>query len=90
MTETVKVHCLNTDVEKEVPISSSLVDLIKIFNVEKPYLITNARVNNKTESLTYRVYRPKQVEFVDLSDSSAMRNMGHITRREYQYHRSIY
>ena len=73
MTETVKVHCLNTDVEKEVPISSSLVDLIKIFNVEKPYLITNARVNNKTESLTYRVYRPKQVEFVDLSDSSAMR-----------------
>lgn len=73
MTGTVKVHCLNTDEHKEIPIGTSLVDLIKEFNVKSPYLITNARVNNKTESLTYRVYRPKKVEFVDLTDSSAMR-----------------
>jgi uridine kinase len=70
MTGTVKVHCLNTDEHKEIPIGTSLVDLIKEFNVKSPYLITNARVNNKTESLTYRVYRPKKVEFVDLTDSS--------------------
>ncbi|MDD4777296.1 MAG: nucleoside kinase [Fermentimonas sp.] len=73
MTSTVKVHCLNTDEQKEIPIGTSLVDLIGEFAINTPYLITNARVNNKTESLTYRVYRPKKVEFVDLTDSSAMR-----------------
>lgn len=73
MTGTVKVHCLNTDEQKEIPIGTSLVDLIGEFAIKSPYLITNARVNNKTESLTYRVYRPKNVEFVDLTDSSAMR-----------------
>ncbi len=73
MTDTVRVHCLNTNEQKEVPIGSSLEELIKIFEVDMPYMIANAKVNNKTESLAYRVYRPKRVEFVDLSDSSAMR-----------------
>ncbi len=48
-------------------------ELIDIFGVKKPYLIANARVNNKTEALTYKVYHPRRVEFNDLSDSSAMR-----------------
>jgi len=73
MTDRVKVHCLNTDEYKEVPIGSSLEELIDVFGVHSPYLIANAKVNNKTESLAYRVYRPKTIEFVDLSNSSAMR-----------------
>lgn len=73
MIETVKVHCLNTNESKEVPMGSSLEELIDVFGVKMPYLITNAKVNNKTESLAYRVYRPKRVEYVDLSNSSAMR-----------------
>ncbi|HTN68184.1 MAG TPA: hypothetical protein VLZ33_01840 [Dysgonamonadaceae bacterium] len=73
MTETVEIHCKNTNEKKDVPIASSLVDIIKIFDFEMPYLITNAKVNNRTESLAYKVYRPKLVEFVDISSSSAMR-----------------
>ncbi|HOV70891.1 MAG TPA: nucleoside kinase [Dysgonamonadaceae bacterium] len=73
MIETVKVHCLNTNEYKDVPMGSSLEELIDVFGVKMPYLITNAKVNNKTESLAYRVYRPKRVEYVDLSNSSAMR-----------------
>jgi len=73
MTDSVKVHCLNTDEYKEVPIDSSLEELIDLFGVHLPYLIVNAKVNNKTESLAYRVYRPKTIEYVDLSNSSAMR-----------------
>ena len=71
--DTVKIHCLNTDEEKEVTMGSPLTDLIELFGVKMPYLIANAKVNNKTESLAYRVYRPKTIEFVDLSNSSAMR-----------------
>lgn len=73
MTETVRVHCVNTNEYKDIPIGATLVDLIDLFGVKSQYLIANAKVNNKTESLSYRVYRPKTVEFVDLSNSSAMR-----------------
>ncbi len=73
MTETVRVNCLNTNEYKEIPVGTSLIDHIDIFGVKSNYLIANAKVNNKTESLSYRVYRPKTVEFVDLSHSSAMR-----------------
>ncbi|WP_352422808.1 nucleoside kinase [Proteiniphilum sp.] len=73
MTDTVRVHCLNTDVYKEVKIGSTLEELIDVFGVTSPYLITNAKVNNKTESLSYRIYRPKTIEYADLTHSSAMR-----------------
>ena len=73
MTDTVEIHLKNTNQKKLVPITSSLVDILKIFKFEMPYLIANAKVNNRTESLAYKVYRPKLVEFVDISDQSAMR-----------------
>lgn len=73
MTETVEIHLKNTGEKKQVPIASSLVDIIKIFDFKMPYLIANAKVNNRTESLAYKVYRPKLVEFVDITSQSAMR-----------------
>ena len=73
MTDTVRVHCINTDEYKEVKIGSSLEELIDFFGVTSPYKIMNAKVNNKTESLAYRVYRPKTIEFVDMRNSSARR-----------------
>lgn len=73
MTDTVEIHLKNTGERKQVPIASSLVDIIKIFDFKMPYLIANAKVNNRTESLAYKVYRPKLVEFADISSSSAMR-----------------
>ena len=73
MTDTVEIYLKNTGEKKQVPIGSTLVDIIKIFDFKMPYLIANAKVNNRTESLTYKVYRPKLVEFVDISSQSAMR-----------------
>ena len=73
MTEKVEIHLINTNQRKQVPIGSSLEDIINIFDFKMPYLITNAKVNNRTESLAYKVYRPKQVEFADITSQSAMR-----------------
>ena len=73
MSDTVNVHCLNTGEYKDVKIGSSLEELIDVFGVISPYLITNAKVNNKTESLSYRIYRPKTIEYANLTHSSAMR-----------------
>ena len=33
----------------------------------------SARVNNKVEGMHFRVYKPKDIEFLDLHDASAMR-----------------
>ncbi len=71
--ETVRIFCTNTQEYKDVPMGSRLEELIDVFGVKMDYLITNAKVNNKTESLNYRVYQPKRVEYVDISNSSAMR-----------------
>ena len=38
-----------------------------------PYGPVNAKVNNKVESLTFRVYNNKDVEFQDIYTSSGMR-----------------
>ena len=73
MKDTVQVHCINTKEKKDVPMGSSLEELIEVFGVKMPHLIANAKVNNKTESLAYRIYRPKRIEYVDISNSSAMR-----------------
>lgn len=73
MINTVRVTCVNANISRDVKIGSSLEELMDVFGVESPYLIANAKVNNRTESLSYRVYRPKIVEYVDLRSTSAMR-----------------
>lgn len=56
MIDTVEIHLKNTGQRKHVPVGSTLVDIIKIFNFKMPFLIANAKVNNRTESLAYKVY----------------------------------
>lgn len=73
MTDFVRVHCLNTNEYKDVIIGSSLLELINVFGVKMPHRIVNAKVNNKTESLTFRVFRPRTIEFVDMGSQSGMR-----------------
>lgn len=73
MIDSVEIHLKNTNIKKNVPVGTSLEEIIKIFDFEMPYPIINAKVNNRTESLAYKVYRPKLVEFVDLSSNSALR-----------------
>lgn len=69
----VKVKCINTGKEKDVEVGTPLTALIDIFGVKSRFPIINAKVNNKTESLAYRLYRPKTIEFLELNTSSGMR-----------------
>ena len=62
MTDKVEIHLKNTNEKKQIPIGTSLEDIIKIFNFEMPYLITNARVNNRTESLVMNIEQVNVVE----------------------------
>ncbi|MFR9165565.1 MAG: nucleoside kinase [Dysgonomonas sp.] len=70
---TVTVFCKNNDKHIQVPLGSSLADIHTMLRLETPHLIVNAKVNNKTESLHYKIYNPKTVEFVSIQEDSGMR-----------------
>ncbi|KAA6327925.1 Uridine kinase [termite gut metagenome] len=73
MTETVEIYCKNNHTCQEFPVGSSLLDIYRGFHLDLPYLPLSARVNNRSEGLDFRVYRNKEVEFLDIRDSSAKR-----------------
>ena len=73
MSNKVLVHCKNTDQIIEINEGDSLLQIYGQSGVELPYQVLCARVNNKTEDLDYRVFRPKDIEFIDASHPSGMR-----------------
>ena len=49
------------------------MDIYNGFNLAMPYGPVSAKVNNKVESLDFRVYYNKDIEFLDITSSSGMR-----------------
>lgn len=68
-----QICCKNNNNYREFPIGSSLLDIYYGFNLNFPYQVVSAKVNNRSEGLNYRVYNNKDVEFLDVRDSSGMR-----------------
>ncbi|MCZ8373303.1 nucleoside kinase [Phocaeicola sp. KGMB11183] len=73
MTIMLQIYCKNKNLTKEIPEGSSLLDIYEGFNLEMPYGPVSAKVNNKVESLDFRVYYNKDVEFLDITTTSGMR-----------------
>ena len=73
MTQMVRICCKNNNNYKDFPIGSSLLDIYRGFNLNFPYQVVSAKVNNRSEGLKFRVYNNKDVEFLDVRDSSGMR-----------------
>ena len=78
--KTVKVICQNDGLKYDVPMGSKLDDFYKqtAFSLDstrqevwqRPLC---ARVNNKVEGMNFRIYKPKQVEFLDITNPSGRR-----------------
>ena len=68
-----QIYCKNNNSTREFPEGSSLLDIYNGFNLARPYGPVSAKVNNKVESLDFRVYYNKDIEFLDITSSSGMR-----------------
>ena len=68
-----QIYCKNNNSTKEFPEGSTLLDIYEGFQLKMPYGAVSAKVNNKVESLDFRVYYNKDVEFLDLTTTSGMR-----------------
>lgn len=49
------------------------MEIYQGLNLDFPYQVVSAKVNNRSEGLNFRVYNNKDVEFLDVRDPSGMR-----------------
>ena len=67
------IYCINNGVTKDFPRGVSLLEVYKGLELEMPYGAIAARVNNEVEGLALRLYRHKDVEFIDITSDDGMR-----------------
>jgi uridine kinase len=73
MRKQIEIHCINNGAKKEYKLGKSLSHIINDQKIELAYPILGARVNNKLEELTYQIFQPKTVKFIDITDTDGMR-----------------
>ena len=73
MEQQIKIRCKNNKKTLNISIGSTLSEIFSQSGLEMEYGPISAKVNNKVEGMHYRVYKPKDIEFLDLHDASAIR-----------------
>ena len=73
MEQTIKVYVKNNGMEVEVPLGSNLEDVYQKSGLNMKYGPLSAHVNNKVEGMHFRIYKQKEVEFLDITSSSGSR-----------------
>ena len=73
MEKTISVRCKNNGQDYEIPIGSTLEELYDKTGLTLLHGPISAHVNNKVEGMHYRIYKRKDVEFLDITSSSGLR-----------------
>ena len=71
--EQIKIRCKNNGQTLKVPVGTTLEEVFRLTDLEMEHGPVNAKVNNKVEGMHYRVYKRKDVEFLDMASSSGLR-----------------
>ena len=66
MVATVSLRLLNNASTIEVEMGTTLMDVLNKIELDNPYPILAARVNNRYKELGYHIYKPVEVEFFDM------------------------
>lgn len=73
MQETVTIYCKNNKQYYDIKRGTSLLDVYRLIGLQLPFPVVAALVNYKVQDLTFLVYKPKDIEFLDASSPSGMR-----------------
>ncbi len=70
-----QIRCKNNHVTKSFPEGSSLLDVYQEFadEIQLPYPVVSAKVNNTSQGLKFRLYQNRDVEFLDAREGSGHR-----------------
>ena len=69
----VELICVNNNHHLKVAVGTSLLEILPQVGLEHQLPILVARVNNRYKDLSYRVYKPITVEFLDMSNYEGYR-----------------
>ncbi len=73
MEQTIKIHIRNNEKTIEVPMGATLEDVYQLSGIQLKHGPISACVNNKVEGMHFRVYKQKEVEFLDITSPSGSR-----------------
>ena len=73
MEQQIQIRCKNNKKTLNISIGSHLSEIFSLLGLEMEYGPISARVNNKVEGMHFRVYKPKDIEFLDIRSSSGLR-----------------
>ena len=73
MEQTVQIHIKNNGRTIEVPMGAQLEEVYQLSGLQMEHGPISAHVNNKVEGMHYRVYKQKEVEFLDITSASGSR-----------------
>ena len=69
----ITVFCKNNGESKKFEAGVSLIEVYNGFNLKMTQDVVAALVNNEVTGLTFRLYRNKDVEFLDITSDAGMR-----------------
>ena len=73
MEQSVKILCRNNGKTVSVPIGATLEEAWRLTELQMEHGPVLAHVNNKVEGMHYRLYNPREVEFLDITSTSGLR-----------------
>jgi uridine kinase len=73
MQNLVTIYCKNTKSYHDIPLGTSLIEVYNLLKINLKFQVVAARVNYKVEDLNFLIYKPKDIEFIDMSIQSGMR-----------------
>ncbi len=71
--KSIKIKCLNNNQTKEFKRGTTLSEIKDSLGIELPNRVLGAMVNNNLEELSFEVYHPKNIEFIDITHPDGMR-----------------
>lgn len=71
--EKIDIFCRNSGQTIAVPLGANLDEVYRLAGLQMEYGPVSVRVNNKVEGMHYRIFGPKEVEFLDMTSSSGQR-----------------
>ena len=69
----IQIYCRNNNKVIEVPLGANLEEAYQLSGLQMTHGPINAHVNNKVEGMHFRLYKQKEVEFLDITSPSGMR-----------------
>jgi uridine kinase len=73
MQKRVTIYCKNTQSYHDYPFGTSLKAIYKDLDIKLKFNLVAARVNYKVEDLNFLIYKPKDIEFIDMGMPAGMR-----------------